>query len=408
MALFQRIFFTALIVLISCSATWSASLLVVRSGTGRYAIVGGGLNQVRGMDLTLAYDSSVLGSPVISWGNLISGAVSTANTGVPGSIRIAVISNTPLPENGEVAQIFFSSSNVNSGITSILAHLIDATGSSIPVTASIAAPQQASGTLTDASGNSISLTATDSRTQSSSSSTTSVPTTLGAVSMPTDSNPKSEVKPNEAPVNVPPAESSAIPDDSAARQQEIVGKKPVLPEKIIELKRISYASVLDRFKTFQGNRTPEAMMTLFGKPVAPELRQEPAIAVSDGITGVRIYANLPKSAGTSPNFSLSGVELVSLERDLETGVLVLEVLPKKNSIQSSVTILTDETVTTFPLTLIPAAVKVRINETTFDVFLKDAGTKKPTFDLNGDGVHDYLDDYIYTGQCLNKKLNKSQ
>jgi hypothetical protein len=92
-----------------------------------------------------------------------------------------------------------------------------------------------------------------------------------------------------------------------------------------------------------------------------------------------------------------------LERDLETSALVLEVLPKKNSIKASITILTDATITTFPLTVIPVAKEVAITEATFAVFLKDAGTQKPKFDLNSDGVHDYLDDYVYTGQYLIKK-----
>jgi hypothetical protein len=394
--------------MVSCSAVWGAAIAVTGSGNGTYTIVGSGFNQVAGMDLTLAYDNTVLGSPVISWGSLVSGAVSAANTGIPGSIRIAVISRTPLPDSGQVAQISFSISNGNGGITSIMANSIDASGVRIPVTATIAATQQNSGTPTATSGSSISPNSADSRTQGSSSSPSSTSTMLGTVSMPTDSQPKSEVKPNEPPVNVPPAEPSAIPDDSAARQQEIVGNKKAPPEKAMDLKHISYGSVLDRFKTYQGERTPEAMIELFRKPVAPELRQEPAIAVSNGSTGVKIYADLPKGAGSSPNFSLSGVELISLEIDHKSGALVLEVLPKKNSIVASVTILTEATIITFPLTVIPEAKDVAINETTFDVFLKDAGTKKPKYDLNGDGVHDYLDYYIYTGQYLNKKLNKSQ
>jgi hypothetical protein len=146
------------------------------------------------------------------------------------------------------------------------------------------------------------------------------------------------------------------------------------------------------------------MLALFDRPVAPELRQEPPIAVSDGSTGVRIYANLPKGSGSSPNFRLSDVKLVSLERDDETGALVLNVLPVKNGIKAAVTILTDQTIVTFPLTLIPSQAEGTMQEAAFITFLKDTGIQMPKFDLNSDGIHDYLDDFIYTGQYLIKTV----
>jgi hypothetical protein len=222
--------------------------------------------------------------------------------------------------------------------------------------------------------------------------------------MTTDSQPKSEKKPTEPPLNEPPPGPSTVPDETAPRHPEVVVKKTETTEKAIEQKQVIYGSILDRFKTYQGDRTPATMLALFDRPVAPELRQEPPIAVSDGSTGVRIYANLPKDSGSSPNFRLSDVRLVSLERADETGTLVLNVLPKKNGIKASVTILTDQTIVTFPLTLIPSQAEVTTQEAGFIAFLKDSGTQKPMFDLNSDGIHDYLDDYIYTGQYLIKTV----
>ncbi len=400
----QQIYVAMVLLLISCSPVWSASLLVTSTGNGSYALVGEGLNQVGGMELTLGYDSAALGSPVVSWGSLLSGAIKMANTGQPGLIRIALVTTTPISGSGQLAQISFSTRNGNAGFTSIMAKLINAAGATIPVSASIAADQQNTGNLTGPSDNITSSIAADSQTRggSSPSSTSTTPTVLGGVSMPSDNHPKSEGKPAETSGNVQPPEPQKVPDDAALRQQDTIEKKPVTPEKVAELKQVSYCSVLERFKTYKGSRTPAALIALFEKPVAPELRQEPAIAVSDGSAGVRVHAKLPKGAGLSPNINLSGLELVSLHYEEESGSLILDLRPQINRIQATVTILTDQAIITYPLTVLPPA-KVTTQEATFAAFLKDASAQKPRFDLNGDGSHDYLDDYIYTGHYLIKK-----
>lgn len=198
-----------------------------------------------------------------------------------------------------------------------------------------------------------------------------------------------------------PPEPEARPEDVAPRQREAAEEKPVVPEKVIEQKQVSYVSVLERFMKFDGERTLAAMMALFDKPVAKDMRQEPAIAISNGSASVMIYATLPKGA-SSPTLNLAGVETVSLERDDETGELILEVIPKKNGIKASITILTEQTVITFPLTVV-LPVAEAMTEAVLAAFQKDCGAKKPKFDLNGDGVHDYLDDFIYTGNLLVRK-----
>jgi len=392
---FMQIYFAVMVVLVVSSAAWSASLVVTPSGNGIYAIEGSDLNQVAGMDLTLAYDSTALGTPTVSWGNLVSGAVKIANTGVPGSIRIAVISATPFSASGQVAQVSFGSRNGSGGITSIMARVINTAGVNIPVSASISANQQNFDALTGTSA-----TATPAGTllqggSSVSSTTSSVP---GIVTMPVASQTKSEPEP----ASQPPSEPAAGPDDTLSLPRE-AAVKTGQTEKILETKSINYGTVLERFTAYKGKRTPAAMIALFKKPVSPDLRQEPVVAISDGSTSVNIVVTIPKGAGSSPNFSLSGVGLVSLKSDSETGALVLKVLPKKNITQASVAILTNQVLTTFPLTLVPPAAGITTKEAAFALFLKDSGAKKPAFDLNNDGVHDGLDDYIYTGHYLIRK-----
>jgi len=400
MNLFQQISVVLLSTLIGCPAAWSASLVVSDLGNGTYAIMGEGLNQVSGMDLTVVYDNSSLNIPVVTWGNLGSGAVKLANTGVPGSIRIAVVSNTPLPDSGQMAQISFNSGNKEGGVTSFTAKLISASGAAIPVSTSIQTSLQNSDTLAVESGATRSPSTTVSRLQDSSASSSTTSTILGTVNISNDNQINNEKKPNEPLVNVQPPERPTTPNETEPRHQELVEKQSDTAEKVVEQTQVNYDSVLERFKTYQGTRTPAAMMEMYEKPVATELHQEPLIAVSDGKAGVRIYANFPKDSTSSPNFRLSNVKLISLDRDDETGTLVLNVLPEKNSINATVSILTDQTVVSFPLTLIPPGSEATKSEEAFIAFLKDYGTQKPKFDLNNDGVHNYLDDYIYTGQYL--------
>jgi len=71
-----------------------------------------------------------------------------------------------------------------------------------------------------------------------------------------------------------------------------------------------------------------------------------------------------------------------------------------------VSILFDNRVIEIPLVLVPPAVKqLSFSEAESVAFLKDHGAVKPAFDLNRDGKHDYIDDYIYTGHYL---LNNKQ
>jgi len=95
--------------------------------------------------------------------------------------------------------------------------------------------------------------------------------------------------------------------------------------------------------------------------------------------------------------------LVSLKKGAVPGRWILEALPGKNAMNASVTILNGNSVIEYPLTTVSSGVKVSPEESTFSAFLKDAGTKVPKHDLNGDGRHDYMDDYIYTALYLIQK-----
>lgn len=400
--------FIFLFINLFCTPVLAASITVSSSGKGTYIVVGESMNGVSGIQLTLGYDSAALASPSVTQGSLVSGALFTANTTIPGSIRIAIVKSNPFFGSGQIATLSFAAYDGAGGISSFSARLIDTNGANIPVqTANLAGTTTTpiSTPFTTPNPPSTTQTTTNPVVQTpTGSSTTLLPgaTVMGSVTMPGDMQPKSEPKPVEPPARLPTPEPTVHPDDVPPGQSEVAEEKPVVPAKVAEPKQISYSSVLERFKKFDDERTPPAMMALFDKPVAKDIHQKPSIAISDGSTRVTIYATLPKGS-TSPTFNLSGVEMVSLERDDETDDLILLVLPKKNVIKASVTILTDQTIIIFPLTVVSPGAGVT-TEAAFANFLKDSGAKKPRFDLNGDGFHDALDDYIYTGSYLIKKV----
>jgi hypothetical protein len=71
--------------------------------------------------------------------------------------------------------------------------------------------------------------------------------------------------------------------------------------------------------------------------------------------------------------------------------------------RATMTIMTDSDIIEYPLTLAPPIKDISPAEANFTVFLKDSGATPPKRDLNGDGRHDYLDDFIYTANYLIRK-----
>jgi hypothetical protein len=182
--------------------------------------------------------------------------------------------------------------------------------------------------------------------------------------------------------------------------------KPSSPEKTADeteasgVRQTIYGGVLDRFRTYQGERTPDILIALFTKVVSTSIHQDPPAVVSDGTSSVRVTVDLSAIKCSSANFALTGAKLVSLKNEDESGKWVLDVLPQTNTLKAALTMVCSKSIIDFPLTIVPPAGTVTGIKSDFDAFLKDSGAKIPKYDLNGDGRHDYLDDYIYTAHYL--------
>ena len=175
-----------------------ASITISPTGGGTFAIQGNRLNGVSGIELTLGYDSSLLSSPSVSQGSFVAGALLSANTTIPGSIRISIVRLNPFFGSGQIAAVSFASQSNAGTITSATVRMIDTNGAILPSQASIsgATPPVITGIATTP-GTTSAPSTPQTPVMSQPASTTASTTTaiLGTVTMPGETTPKSETKP---------------------------------------------------------------------------------------------------------------------------------------------------------------------------------------------------------------------
>ena len=122
---------------------------------------------------------------------------------------------------------------------------------------------------------------------------------------------------------------------------------------------------------------------------------------------VKVSIQIQSAGKEVPNFALKGAKLISLKPEEDSWVL--EVLPDRKVYEATITVLHNGSWTEIPLTVAPPIETVSLDEAGFNRFLKEWGTnKEPRFDLNGDGVRNYLDDYIFTGNFIVKRDSKTK
>jgi hypothetical protein len=110
-------------------------------------------------------------------------------------------------------------------------------------------------------------------------------------------------------------------------------------------------SVLDRFRAFSGKKNQTALEGLFTR-WDPVFSQNPAVVLSDGIAVARITLRLQGRAGDPPNFSITGGHCVSATMT-DTGIWILEILPNRGTLSTSVTVAFSGQMTEYPLTVAP-------------------------------------------------------
>jgi hypothetical protein len=406
------------LVLLYASFAFSAGYVAISSGgNGVFDLQGTGFSGVAGAKITISYDTGTLANPRVIQGGLMSGSMMAVNTSSPGTIVLALISTAAFSGSGSIATISFDLPGSSLGsIQSLAAELYGLTGLKTVPSTSIFNPsgtrtQDTTGLGTKSPDTKGDQQKTDTTTSpTSSSGGTSTPVVGGTVSMPGDAE-SSKGEPKGKPAT-----------DSASQQKEAKGE----PEtgglgdksaaetasageavKKLESRPVTYPAVLERFRMYTGIRTVQALVALFDRNDMAGIKQEPPVALSNGITHVTIYISLPPEGKEAPNFAFRGAKYQSMKMAGENS-WVVELLPDKGTTAATVKILLNGAVTEIPVAVappLPAGVKIgkdgMLTETDFTAFLKDRGTAKaPRFDLNGDGKRDYIDDYIFTANFL--------
>jgi len=395
-----RIFTAILILLMSASLAMGASLSVEPSGNGVSIIKGNNMEGVAGIELILNYDTSSLASPTVTQGSLVSGAMFAANTDKPGSVRIAVISTKIFSGSGQIATVSFATYKGVPVVTISSSRIIDSKG--LPVISDPGSPSATTGYI---SSPGVPFSQPNS-TSTVTAPKTSASTYLGLVNMPPDDTNKSDINTVDTASELlqfsEPATAKSMEPPIGKNSVESVSENKQLsePPKPATVKITSYKGGIENFRAYKGEKSPAIFMALFSKKIAPDISQEPAIALNDGKTPVKIVVELKGNGEKSPNFALNGARLVSLNKDDDSFTWIVEALPQANIMQASLTILTDKDIIEYPFTLTPPIKFFSPAESDFTVFLKDSGAATPKRDLNNDGKHDYMDDYIYTANYL--------
>lgn len=421
--LIAALFFVALTVQFSDAAT---TITVEQSGI----INGSGMDGITGIDLTIKYNVSQLSSPTVTKGSLVSRGMLAANTVTPGVIRIAIISTTPFSGDGQIAAINFASNSGKGGINPESASILDTKEvmyAGVPTSAAGAATvftfqsnptDPATTGLISEPGIPFSQTTSSTQTktqtqnqnqnptptQNPSSSTTGYTNTvtiqtdtLQTTSEPPASNAAKSKEPESTP------QQQTQPDTVPPPQTAVSNDKPAEKKTDIPRQQVVFKSVVERFKAYIGDKSLPIMAALFRKEVSQFIRQEPAVALSNGKSRVKITIDLPTHIATSPNFALNDATLLSVKREAgHDRRWIIEALPYTNSWKSFLIIIAGDESFEYPLTVAPAIANgLKLDESSWNALLKTSETAKlPINDYNHDGLHDHIDEFIFVANYL--------
>ncbi len=383
-----------------------------------YVLEGTDLTGVAGLDITLRYDAATLSRPRVALGELVSGALIVVNDTTAGMLRLGIVRVASINGSGAIAIITFdrTAGGTGAGILSLISTAISNAGHSITLASYVLNAPAAAGGGTTAAGTTSAAadigagpapaaplpgTGTAPRPAFPGAALLTAPSP-GAVAADVPAQETGESKPGQDGMGgITPAE----PDNRAANSTPPAKTGGPQLQKIL-----LYQGVLDRFKEFKGKKTPQSLMALFTAGGATGT-QDPPVVLSDGKAKVRIMVELSSLNGNN-RIELDGVTLLSLT-NADKDRWTMELLPNAQSYEATVSIPTNSQLFILPLTVAPpldipiGRSAGRLTESDFKLFLKERGSAKaPRYDLNRDGVRDFVDDYIFTANYLIQHRSK--
>jgi hypothetical protein len=162
-------------------------------------------------------------------------------------------------------------------------------------------------------------------------------------------------------------------------------------------------SVLRRFREYRGKKGLREFALLFGRQDG-SVRQEPAVALADGKSEVRLTVVLRDQGASAPNFAFVGGTLASLRKSGDRAWEVT-VVPAAGTWEGILVIVVGKSVAEFPLTVAPSVgipnEELRsVTETTFLNRLKKYREGSLSRSRESAPFPEYLSEYIFTANCL--------
>lgn len=396
------------------------------AGNGVFTIYGTNMDGVAGMDVTIKYDLSTLSRPRVAFGSLVSGSMlSTYNTNVsgePNTIKLATGSINPYKGSGVIATISFDRISGSPGIITSMEAQLSSNNNLIQPHITINNPSASQQQVAEkekitedkapdnqSPENPSPNDTTDNTTDNT--TTTNQGGWIGSVTMTSPDPPAAEQKTpsgqaestgtinGEQQVSEP-VTSYAEPQQQADSTQE--EKKEARKEQFV-----SHLSMIERFRQYEGERTPAKLLALL-KETGKGYSQDPPVLLSDGKATVKVSISLPPDTTTAPNVAISREgQMVSFRRGDE-GTWIVELRPKKDVGQVTLTYFINDQVTEIPLTVAPKLESFRgkpfakLTEEEFAQFIagRTAAKEIQPHDLNKDQVLNHIDDFIFSANYL--------
>ncbi len=397
------IFFTIALTAVLClpvPALAVSTITLSPAGDGVFLLQGVGIEDASAFEINVFYDATTLSNPRITEGPLISGAMTAVNPNVPGVVRLVAIRISPVRGSGVIATLTFARTGSSPGrISAVSAKLANVQGAPLPAQVQVTNPSDTGTAASNPSQNTEQAAQTPAPPAPPSATTPAViiaaPPAAGEESRARAEAPRTQsVSPESAGEN--PKEPAVI----AKKTESSAAAGSAAPEAKIYTQK----SVLDLFREYRGERTSGALLSLFEKESMIGFRQEPSVALADGKSTVKVIFISPPGNRTASDIAVMGARLISLTRDPDnTNTWIAELLPARGEYRISLVVPMEKIVMIYPVTVAPrvnlaAAAPGPAAPADFDRFLTDQGTKNA--DLNGDGRHDYIDDYIFAVNYL--------
>jgi hypothetical protein len=92
------------------------------------------MDGVAAINMTINYDVSTMSSPTVVQGGFVSGALMVTDTGIPGTIKIALVNAYPkiLSGSGQFATISFDAVTGSGTVSVASVNMFDVNGAPIP------------------------------------------------------------------------------------------------------------------------------------------------------------------------------------------------------------------------------------------------------------------------------------